>query len=155
VGDSANAPTQHHVQAGEAEKTKDGLRWRVLHGHNVDFHFEACGIRMVPTEAGVEAAKGLVDDGETTETNRMLEDWTGNGWLVIPAEAIGALTGCTDILTQDFTVNDAGGWEPVVPKPSVFAHMNYQIELPIESWAEGKPVFFDRGEVEAKEVRCG
>jgi hypothetical protein len=116
----------------------------------VDFHFGARGLRMVPTESGVEAAKAIVEEGHAADTRRMLEDWIGNGWHFIPAEAIGALTGCDDIISQDFTIADDGSWEPVAPRPCVYAHMNYAVELPIEEWAAGRAVFFDRGEVERK-----
>lgn len=145
-----NNPTSRHVEAGEAESTNKGLRWRTLRGHYVNFHFDAQGIFAHPTSEGIAYAKELVSEGKSDETTCLIEDWLGNGWHVIPAEAIGALTGCTDIITQDFTLNDSGEWVPVSPNPHVFAHMDYAVETPIERWAHGHPVLFNRGEMENK-----
>ena len=73
----------------------------------------------------------------------MLESAMGNGWDYVNPEDVGALTEAT-IISQDGFIGNDGHWyaHPSVKKATVYAHMNYMVENPIETWAEGKTVFF-------------
>ncbi len=64
---------------------------------------------------------------EASALGLILEDYLCNGWSLVPAEAIGALTGCELILGQGVTVNDAGDYE-VDPASVLYWHERYQIE---------------------------
>ena len=97
-------------------------------------------------ERAERAAKGTLR-GILSEQSDMLEYAMGNGWDHVPPEDIGALTDAT-IISADGFLGDDGKWYPHPDaKPcEVFAHMNYAVEDPIETWVDGKPVFF-RGDV--------
>ena len=108
------------------------------------------GIEMVPSEEGRARAQEMLEaresghgQGPQTDQADFLEIAMGNGWDYVPPEDIGALTDAT-IVSEDGFNGDDGKWypHPDVEAPVVYAHMNYAVEDPIETWAEGKPVFW-------------
>ena len=111
---------------------------------------EGGGLTMTPTPEGIEWARELREKREAREIScdgaicEMIEDALGNGWAMIPPEACGALTDAP-VVSQDFNMDDGGTWVPVDATTVVFAHMNYAVEDPIETWAEGQPVYWWRG----------
>ncbi len=72
---------------------------------------------------------------EASAMGVLLEDYLCNGWSLVPAEAIGALTGCELILGQGAHVNDAGDYE-VDPSSVLYWHERYQIESALECLVE-------------------
>lgn len=110
---------------------------------------------LEPTAEGVAAAKEYLSDRDDPhnraspddQVHEMLDHHLCNGWLTVPPEQIGALTDAL-IISEDGTIPDEGGWVPVVDRAKVYAHMNYQVEDPIETWAEGRRVLFVGAEVE-------
>ncbi|MDM7992984.1 MAG: hypothetical protein QUS11_06680 [Candidatus Fermentibacter sp.] len=74
----------------------------------------------------------------------MIEDHLGNGWMNVPAEAIGALTGCEDIISEDYTLDDDGEYVPCAPDPVLYWHADYMVEVPVELWSQGREVIFKR-----------
>lgn len=72
---------------------------------------------------------------EASAMGQILEDYLCNGWSLVSAEAIGALTGCELIMGQDVTVNDAGDYE-VDPASVLYWHERYQIESALERLVE-------------------
>jgi hypothetical protein len=106
------------------------------------------GMRIVPTEHGIERAQEFLDErcqhsGQSPDEQlmEMLEQALGNGWSYVRPEDIGALTDAP-ILSQDGFMGNDGKWYPMVKRANVYAHMNYAVEDPIEMWAEGRFVFF-------------
>ena len=109
------------------------------------FHETARGLMLVPTKLGVEEARELLGrNNPIWALSEMLEYAMGNGWDFVPPEDIGALTDAP-IISQDGFVDDDGHWKPSGPDAKVFAHMDYQVENPVETWASGNGVFFVRG----------
>jgi len=114
-------------------------------------------LELVPTPRGVDVAKAYLaarEDGSATSASDdmlhdMLEDFLGNGWLQVEPVDVGALTDAY-MLSDDGTVPDEGGWKPVGEGARVYAHMNYQVEDPIETFAKGGVVFFEGAAVEQK-----
>jgi hypothetical protein len=105
------------------------------------------GLYLEPTREGREEAKEALEReprrGILVEEGDMLEWALGNGWSMVPPENIGALTDAT-IISEDGFLGDDGVWyaHPDAKHPRVFAHMNYQVEDPTETWAAGKAVFY-------------
>ena len=105
------------------------------------------GLYLEPTREGREEAKEALEReprrGILAEEAEMLEWAMGNGWSMVPPEDIGALTDAT-IISEDGFLGDDGKWyaHPRAKDPRVFAHMNYQVEDPIETWANGNAVFY-------------
>jgi hypothetical protein len=100
------------------------------------------GLRLVPTQEGIEVAGEALVDGPTHDVfYEMLEDFLGNGWGFVPPEDIGAMTDAP-ILSQDGCIKDDGDWEPYDQNAVVYAHMSYEAEDPVEIWANGGDVFF-------------
>jgi hypothetical protein len=102
-------------------------------------------LSLVPTEAGAAAARDLLEEsgarGSLDQTMEMLSHFLENGWSTVPPEDIGALTDAL-IISRDM-VYDGFNWT-IVNKPThVYAHMNYQVENPVETWASGLPVKFE------------
>jgi hypothetical protein len=108
------------------------------------------------TREGKAEARELMDNrrGIIQNLSDMLEPALGNGWNWIPPEDIGALTDAP-IISEDGFIADNGTWEvhPDVKRPRVYAHMNYAVEDPIETWAAGGTVRFDGAEVQYREPR--
>lgn len=97
---------------------------------------------LLPTAKGIAEAKDAVAEGETMEAlYDLFEDWTGADWMWIPADAIGAMTDAP-IISRDMDLTDEAEFVAAAPDSIVFAHMDYAIEDPVESWAAGKPVRF-------------
>jgi len=125
----------------------------VLRSPLLTFRLAGNGLYLEPTREGRAEAKEmlerkprraiLMDEGE------MLEWAMGNGWDYVPPEDIGALTDAS-IISESGFIGDDGKWyvHPDAKDPTVFAHMNYQVEDPIETWAAGKPVFFVRDNIQ-------
>jgi hypothetical protein len=123
----------------------------IFRTHLLTFRESASGLSLVPTALGRKAAKEMIADrtdrrfgtGSRNEEADMLEDAMGNGWSYVAPEDIGAMTDAT-IISQDGFISDRGHWvpHPMVKHPKVFAHMNYAVEDPIETWAAGKPVWY-------------
>jgi hypothetical protein len=120
-------------------------------------------LALAPTPAGVDRAKEYLLDREIdpmpdsaapdTQLFDMLEYFLGNGWMQVPPDRVGALTDAL-IISEDGTIPDeADGWTPYpdVKRPRVYAHMNYQVEDPIVTWAAGGAVIFEGYDVEGKE----
>jgi hypothetical protein len=114
------------------------------------------GLYLDPTDEGVAEARELLDGREArrrgilSDEADMLEWAIGNGWDRVPPEDIGALTDATIISRDGFIACD-GKWypDPVLTeaKPGkVFAHMNYMVEDPIETWASGGSVYYVKAE---------
>ena len=111
------------------------------------FAFGPGGLTITPTTEGIARAKELAEDTDYSPDDHlhtMLEDHLGNGWMEIEPKVIGALTDAP-IISEDFTVNDAGDTVPTTPDARVYAFMNYQVEDPVATWAEGKPTFWQKG----------
>jgi len=119
------------------------------------------GLYLMPTDEGIEEAKDMLDNPHRDperDLSEMLEYAMGNGWSMVHPKDIGALTDAP-IISEDGFIGDDGCWyaypeklriegEPDTgTKAWVYAHMNYAVEDPIETWAEGKLVFFVRSEV--------
>ncbi len=108
-----------------------------------------------PTREGRREAAEMVAHirrgGILMNLSDLLEPALGNGWDWVPPEDIVALTDAP-IISEDGFINDSGDWEPhpAVRNPRVYAHMNYQIEDPIETWAKGGSVRFDGYELERR-----
>jgi hypothetical protein len=104
-----------------------------------------------PTPEGVVEAKEMLASREDRRRGILCDEASvfeyamGNGWARVPPEDIGALTDATIISMDGFLAND-GKWYPVpsVLDPAVFAHMDYQVEDPIETWARGETVKYVR-----------
>lgn len=107
---------------------------------------------LEPTAEGIEEAKELIErrsvsqnrpGGTEVDLSEMLEWAMGNGWSYVRPEDIGALTDAT-IISQDGSISDDGVWRPHpdVKKPAVYAFMNYAVEDPVQTWAEGGTVKF-------------
>ncbi len=108
------------------------------------------GLNMVPTFEGQAAAQEMLADrgggsnaSPLDQEHSFLEAAQGNGWSTVPPQDIGALTDAT-IVSADGFIGDNGRWypHPDVERPVVYAHMNYAVEDPVETWASGKPVFW-------------
>jgi hypothetical protein len=97
-----------------------------------------------PTSDGVKKAKELLDWRETNKSGIkedevwMLEDHMGGEWEFVLPEEVGALTDAT-IISKEAERDDNGELFKI---GRVYAHMNYQVEDPIETWASGKDVIF-------------
>jgi len=104
------------------------------------------GLYLAPTKEGTAEAKEMLERqprrGSISEQGDMLEEAMGNGWDYVNPEDVGALTDAT-IISNDGFIADDGKWyaHPHAKRAVVFAHMNYAVEDPIETWADGKPVF--------------
>jgi hypothetical protein len=98
------------------------------------------GITLSPTKQGVLAARELVDSRPEywTALGEMLEEFTTNEWEWVLPEEIGAITDAP-IISREVTRDDNG---TVTEVGRVYAHMDYQVQDPIEAWAEGKAVRF-------------
>jgi hypothetical protein len=94
-----------------------------------------------PTAEGIAEAQRRVAENELGDQGlvEMLEWHLCNGWMMIPPEAIGALTSAP-IISEDFMLDDYGKYVPVVDDACVYAHMSYAVECPIETWAKGGAV---------------
>lgn len=114
------------------------------------------GLYLDPTAEGVSEAKELLESrgmrrsGILMDEACMLEYGIGNGWSYVQPEDCGALTDAT-IISRDGFIDDYGKWHfhPsfTEAKPGkIFAHMNYMVEDPIATWAEGKPVYYVKAE---------
>lgn len=101
-----------------------------------------------PTAEGrILALEELLDPQPTDSAlAQFFEYWMGNGWWWVPPEDIGALTSAP-IISEDGFLNDDGRWEPCNDGAIVYAHMNYAVEDPIQSWAEGRIVRFIASEL--------
>jgi hypothetical protein len=112
-------------------------------------------LELIPTPTGIGAAKaylvaregGNAEHGSDDQMHMMLADFLESGWLRVLPEHVGALTDAY-MLSDDGTLSDKGRWAPTIEHARVYAHMNYQVEDPIETWAAGKVVQFDGAEVE-------
>jgi hypothetical protein len=97
-----------------------------------------------PTREGKKEAKELLENrddhnGIIENESHMLEDHiTNSDWDWIRPEEVGALTDGT-MIGSEVERDDHG--EFVMAK-RVYAHMNYAVEDPTETWAAGKDVFF-------------
>ena len=102
------------------------------------------GMLIKPTKEGLAALK----DGDYVNEYEALEYWTGNGWMWVWPEDIGALTDAP-IMSMDAQFLDDGSTE-LYPGGAVYAHMNYAVEDPIATWTKGRGVVWDvyRGESE-------
>lgn len=112
---------------------------------------------LEPKSNGQQEARYLLANranfghGSVDDLFDMLEGALGNGWSGVPPEDIGALTDAT-IISQDGFLGRStsargsvdGHWYPLpdLDAPVVYAHMNYMVEDPIETWAAGKAVRF-------------
>jgi len=114
------------------------------------------GLNMTATPEGRVLAQDMLAERQTGRRRGILAEQAdffdvamGNGWQYVPPEGIGALTDAT-IVSMDGFIGDDGKWypHPDVEEPVVYAHMNYEVEDPIESWAEGKPVFWQAETIE-------
>jgi len=120
---------------------------------------------IIPTAHGIERAKEYLAEREERPARRrgiiaelsdFLEQAMGNGWSYVRPEDVSALTDATIISADGFTAA-RGEWmpHPLARRAKVYAHMSYQVEDPIETWATGKPVFFQSFPVEqTKEQRA-
>jgi len=116
-------------------------------------------LKIAPTQAGIQAARALLavrGDGTyqgsrapDDQLHDMLEEFLGNGWMQVLPEQVGALTDAY-IMSDDFTVADDDSLKSIAPEPRVYAHMNYAVEDPVETWANGGTVTFIGDVVERK-----
>lgn len=97
-----------------------------------------------PSKEGIEKAKELLEYREINKRGilddeaDMLAAHMGNNWDYIRPEEVGALTDAT-IIAQDVQRDDSGD---LVDVGRVYAHMNYAVEDPTETWAAGKDVVY-------------
>ena len=105
-------------------------------------------LTLRPTPEGVTEAKDMLElrdvrkRGSLADEADMLEWHISNGWDYVQPEEIGALTDAT-IISRDVERDDNGD---LVRVGRVYAHMNYAVEDPIKTWANGKDVFFQGAE---------
>jgi hypothetical protein len=116
------------------------------------------GLNLVPTTHGIERAQEYLTEranrspsssrSPDNELTDFFECAMGNGWDYVRPEDIGALTDAT-IISKDGFIGDDGKWypHPSARRARVYAHMNYAVEDPIETWARGETVFFQGAEV--------
>ncbi len=123
---------------------------------NLIFEYTANGLNIVPTPDAVgdcheEMASRAEGHGRHLDIYDMLEHAIGNGWDYVQPEDVGALTEAEIISRDGFLGEDhnRSKWyvHPAVKKATVYAHMNYMVEDPIATWAEGKPVFLVKDSV--------
>jgi hypothetical protein len=107
------------------------------------------GMIITATEEGREYAQEEIDNYPALFD--MFEDWIGNGWMWIPPESVGALTD-GEIISPDAYMDDYGEITFPYPNSHVYWFSNYQVENPLETWAEGKGVIFDVSEVSSKKA---
>lgn len=61
----------------------------------------------------------------------LLEYYLSNGWDYVPAEKIGAMTGCDLIITDDIEWDD--NREDIINIGKVYWHANYMVESPVDA----------------------
>jgi len=103
-----------------------------------------------PSKEGIEKAKELLEYREINKSGILVDEATmldahiSNNWDYIRPEEVGALTDAT-IIAQDVQRDDSGD---LVAVDRVYAHGNYMVEDPIETWSEGKDVLYQGYESE-------
>ena len=100
---------------------------------------------LTPTPAGIIEAKNHLAGPlcSNDALYELLEDWICNGWAWVAPEQIGALTDAP-IISPDAWTDDDGELQ-ITEVGHVYAQMTYMIENPVQSWAGGKSVHFQRG----------
>jgi hypothetical protein len=81
----------------------------------------------------------------------MFFDALAGNWEWVRPEEVGALTDAP-MLMEDARRDDDGNLMPHVGD-MVYAHMNYTVEDPIETWSKGGVVYFQGSPFEDHEVR--
>lgn len=106
----------------------------------VDFSFDSAGnLVMTPTSAGVEQAKELLENGDTSDNAfvSMIEDQLSNGWELIRPEELGALTNAL-IICRDCERDDDG---KLISIGDVWSNIDfYQVRSEIQDFAENQPI---------------
>lgn len=108
-----------------------------------------------PTREGQREARAILEEAQHFKRGHdseralfdFLDHFLSNGWMMVPPEAIGALTDAP-IISDELFINDDGDWVSYAPHggdAKVYGHMNYMVEDPVESWAQGKTVRFVSG----------
>lgn len=112
---------------------------------------EGGNLTLKPTRAGIKKAKELIaareyaPSGTLMDEIWMLEEHVANSdWDWVKPEEVGALTDAT-MIGSEVERDDNGDF---VNAKRVYAHMNYAVEDPIETWAKGKDVFFQGSAIE-------
>lgn len=123
----------------------------IYRGRYLTFRETKNSLYLVPTREGRAKAKEMLEERRPTEAEEidMFEDAFGNGWSLVRPEDIGALTDAT-IISEDGFIGADGKWYayPDAEGARVFAHMDYAVEDPIETWAHGEPVRYVREPLE-------
>jgi hypothetical protein len=102
-------------------------------------------LQIQGTEYFRENAERFKDKATVQALAEILEDQMGNGWDWVDPAEIGALTEAP-IISNGTMRNSDGELRPY-PGSVCYAHMDYQIEDPIETLAEGKAVVLVRAEL--------
>lgn len=98
----------------------------MLQGEYLALEPTSYGLTVRLTDAGKLALLNLPpDDPEYVRFAELFDDFAANGWNMLAAFELGALTGCEIIISPDAQRDDCGNLESV---DTVFWHERYQIE---------------------------
>ena len=115
-------------------------RPRSSSGRYVEFSFDQVGnLVMTPTADGIEEARELIDNNRQSDSDftEMIEDHLANGWQMVSASDIGAMTEAL-FITNDVDIDDQGDVTRIGDAWSNIYH--YQISGEVHEFSEGLPV---------------
>ena len=112
----------------------------VQSGRYVMFSFDSAGnLVMTPTPEGVDEASDLKANNQSSEGDfiNMIEDHLGNGWSLVDATDLGAMTEAL-FITNDVDIADNGDITRIGDYWSNIDY--YQVSGEIDEFADGRPV---------------
>ena len=91
-------------------------------------------LRVTLTDEGIDELPDIIERcgvHSTAAFDELIEYQLCNGWDRVPAEAIGALTSCDLIISDDVEWDEDR--EEVLRLGRIYWHPNYMVESPVES----------------------